>query len=91
MYGKPGTAYWDSRVSAEDMDDMWNHPDVVKQWSKSGDRRGKVRFSHDAANKPYLSHVELRVWIDIQLNMKVFYFGFTCFFFFKFWMFSLLE
>ncbi|KAI8012132.1 hypothetical protein LOK49_LG06G03155 [Camellia lanceoleosa] len=42
------------------MEKMWNHPIVSKQSSKSGEKQGKVRFSHDAENRPYLSRVELR-------------------------------
>ncbi|KAI3414918.1 SLT domain-containing protein [Psidium guajava] len=59
--------YWDSRASPEDMEDMWNHPDVVKEWTKSGEKRGKVRFSHDAAKKPYLSRGEVRAVAEIIL------------------------
>lgn len=59
--------YWDSRASPEDMEDMWNHPDVVKEWTKSGEKRGKVRFSHDAAKKPYVSRVEVRAIAEIIL------------------------
>uniref|UniRef100_A0A804QMJ4 Uncharacterized protein n=1 Tax=Zea mays TaxID=4577 RepID=A0A804QMJ4_MAIZE len=47
--------YWDSKVSEADMNAMWKHPDVYKEWIKSGERRGNVRFSHDAKNRPYLS------------------------------------
>ncbi|AQK69163.1 O-fucosyltransferase family protein [Zea mays] len=42
------------------MDAMWKHPDVYKEWIKSGERRGNVRFSHDAKNRPYLSRVEVK-------------------------------
>ncbi|KAL5664728.1 hypothetical protein ACJX0J_024836, partial [Zea mays] len=52
--------YWDSKVSEADMDAMWKHPDVYKEWIKSGERRGNVRFSHDAKNRPYLSRVEVK-------------------------------
>ncbi|THG19456.1 hypothetical protein TEA_026339 [Camellia sinensis var. sinensis] len=51
---------WDSRASPEDMEEMSNHPIVSKEWSKSREKQGKVRFSHDAENRPYLSRVELR-------------------------------
>lgn len=57
----PVNTTWDSRTSAEDMEEMWNHPSVSKEWSKSGEKRGHVRFSHDTEKKPYLSRVELRV------------------------------
>ena len=53
--------YWDSKVSEADMDAMLIHPDVYKDWIKSGERRGNVRFSHDAKNRPYLSRVEVKV------------------------------
>ncbi|CAL5401090.1 unnamed protein product [Camellia sinensis] len=52
---------WDSRASPEDMEEMWNHPIVSKEWSKSREKQGKVRFSHDAENRPYLSRVELKM------------------------------
>jgi len=46
------------------MDAMWKHPDVYKEWTKSGERRGNVRFSHDAKKRPYLSRVEVKVnWL----------------------------
>ncbi|XP_039788351.1 uncharacterized protein LOC120654773 isoform X3 [Panicum virgatum] len=53
--------YWDSKVSEADMEAMWKHPDVYKEWTKSGERRGNVRFSHDAKKRPYLSRVEVKV------------------------------
>ncbi|XP_031394359.1 uncharacterized protein LOC116205744 isoform X2 [Punica granatum] len=58
---------WDSRVSSEDMEDMWSHPEVAKEWGKSGERKGKVRFSHDDQKRPYLSRVELRGIAEIIL------------------------
>ncbi|KAF3322489.1 Transglycosylase SLT domain-containing protein [Carex littledalei] len=60
--GKSGEewAFWDARVSFEDMDAMWNNPEVVREWAKSGERRGRVRFSLDAQKKPYLSQVEVK-------------------------------
>ncbi|CAD6251737.1 unnamed protein product [Miscanthus lutarioriparius] len=53
--------YWDSNVSEADMDAMWKHPDVYKEWIKSSERRGNVRFSHDAKHRPYLSRVEVKL------------------------------
>ncbi|KAL7088341.1 hypothetical protein ACP275_13G121800 [Erythranthe tilingii] len=63
----PVNATWDSRTSGEDMEEMWNHPDVNKEWTKSGERRGNVRLSHDAEKHPYLSRVELRAVAEIIL------------------------
>ncbi|XP_075476595.1 uncharacterized protein LOC142517948 isoform X2 [Primulina tabacum] len=51
---------WDARTSPEDMEQMWNNPNVIKEWNKSGEKPGKVRFSHDAERRPYLSRVELK-------------------------------
>ncbi|KAB1202102.1 hypothetical protein CJ030_MR4G014265 [Morella rubra] len=60
--------YWDLRASAEDMEELWNHPEVLKEWTKSGERRGKVRFSHDNKKRPYLSRVELKAVAEIILS-----------------------
>ncbi|XP_057950162.1 uncharacterized protein LOC131145098 isoform X2 [Malania oleifera] len=60
--------YWDSRASPEDMEEMWNNPDVTREWTKSGERRGKVRFSHDAKKRPYLSRVEVKAVAEIILS-----------------------
>ncbi|RZC45392.1 hypothetical protein C5167_038337 [Papaver somniferum] len=52
--------YWDSRASPEDMEELWKDSDVLREWTKSGEQRGKVRFSHDPEKRPYLSRPELR-------------------------------
>lgn len=54
-------SYWDSRVTPLDMEELWNNPDVLKEWTKSGERHGRVRFSHNKENRPYLSRVEVKV------------------------------
>lgn len=61
-------AYWDSRVSEEDMEDMWRNPDVLQEWTKSGERRGSVRFSQDDEKRPYLSHVEVQAVAQIIIQ-----------------------
>uniref|UniRef100_A0A5B6YRF4 Transglycosylase SLT domain-containing protein n=1 Tax=Davidia involucrata TaxID=16924 RepID=A0A5B6YRF4_DAVIN len=63
-----GSTTWDSRASPEDMGKMWNHPNVSKEWTKAGEKRGKVRFSHDAGMRPYLSRVEMRAIAEIILS-----------------------
>lgn len=50
------------------MEQMWAHPDVVKEWTRSGEKRGKVRFSHDAKKRSYLSRVELKVQNNLDEN-----------------------
>uniref|UniRef100_A0A453NJY0 Uncharacterized protein n=1 Tax=Aegilops tauschii subsp. strangulata TaxID=200361 RepID=A0A453NJY0_AEGTS len=60
--------YWDSKVSVEDLDGMWSQPDVLKEWTNSGERRGNVRFSHDAKKRPYLSRVEVKAVAEIIIS-----------------------
>ncbi|KAF5728121.1 hypothetical protein HS088_TW21G00264 [Tripterygium wilfordii] len=60
---------WESRASPEDMEDMWNHPDVLKEWTKSGEKQGQVRFSLDAKQRPYLSRVELKAYLAGPKNV----------------------
>ncbi|XP_044953893.1 uncharacterized protein LOC123404044 isoform X2 [Hordeum vulgare subsp. vulgare] len=60
--------YWDSKVSVQDMDGMWSQPDVSKEWTNSGERRGNVRFSHDAKKRPYLSRVEVKAVAEIIIS-----------------------
>ncbi|RZB97224.1 hypothetical protein D0Y65_020751, partial [Glycine soja] len=59
--------YWDSRVAPEDMEAMWNHLEVRKEWNKSKQKQGKVRFAHDEKKRPYLSRVEMKAIADIIL------------------------
>lgn len=79
LHEGPGAAdaTWDSKVSSEDMEEMWNHPDVNKEWSKSGEKRGKVRFSHDAEKRPYISRVELRVRLS-NMDLQTICFVSSC-------------
>ncbi|XP_039126818.1 uncharacterized protein LOC120262965 [Dioscorea cayenensis subsp. rotundata] len=60
--------YWDSIVSPEDMEELWRHPDVLKEWTASGERRGKVRFSQDPEKRPYLSRVEVKAVAEIIIS-----------------------
>ncbi|PQQ13637.1 uncharacterized protein Pyn_28106 [Prunus yedoensis var. nudiflora] len=50
------------------MAEMWNHEDVAREWTKTGEKRGKVRFSLDDKKRPYLSRVELKAVADIVLT-----------------------
>ncbi|CAN0901899.1 hypothetical protein LINGRAHAP2_LOCUS21686 [Linum grandiflorum] len=60
--------HWDSRSSPEDMAEMWNQPDAAREWTKSGEKRGKVRFSHDKEHRPYLSRIETKAVATIILS-----------------------
>ncbi|KAL9266545.1 hypothetical protein AKJ16_DCAP19191 [Drosera capensis] len=60
--------YWDLRTSMEDMHDMWNNREVHREWIKSGQKRGQVRFSHDENKRLYLSRVELKAVAGIILS-----------------------
>ena len=62
--------HWDSKTSPEDMLEMWNNSEVSKEWTKSGERRGKVRFSHDKDKRPYLSRVEVKVCFQNFAGIK---------------------
>lgn len=53
--------YWDSKASPEDMEAMWNHPAVRREWNKSRQIQGKVHFTRDEKKRPYLSRVEVKV------------------------------
>ncbi|CAA3009681.1 Serine/threonine-protein kinase ATM [Olea europaea subsp. europaea] len=63
----PAKITWDSRTSPEDMEEMWNNANVSKEWNKSGEKRGKVRLSHDTEKRPYLSRTEQRAVAEIIL------------------------
>uniref|UniRef100_A0A1D1YA08 Endo-type membrane-bound lytic murein transglycosylase A n=1 Tax=Anthurium amnicola TaxID=1678845 RepID=A0A1D1YA08_9ARAE len=63
-----GWTYWDSRVSPEDMEELWKNPGVLKEWIKSGERRRRVRFSHDSHKRPYLSRVEVKAVAEIIIS-----------------------
>lgn len=65
VIGSDALKYWDARVSPEDMEEMWKNTNVFQEWIKSGERRGKVRFSIDAEKKPYLSQVEVKVILNL--------------------------
>ncbi|KAL3851019.1 hypothetical protein ACJIZ3_012901 [Penstemon smallii] len=64
----PTKTTWDSRTSPEDMEEMWNNISVNKEWTKTGEKKGKVRFSHDTERRPYLSRVELKAVAEIVLS-----------------------
>ncbi|XP_056693745.1 uncharacterized protein [Spinacia oleracea] len=59
---------WDSRASPEDMEQMWNHREVQKQWLKSRETRGQVRFCKDVDKGLYISKVELKTVAEILLS-----------------------
>lgn len=59
---------WDSRASREDMDEMWNKSFVRKEWTKCGEKRGRVNISHDANKRPYVSRIEIRGVAEIILS-----------------------
>ena len=63
--------YWDSKASLEDMQEMWSHSEVAEEWTNSGEKRGKVRFSHDQNKRPYLSRVEMKVEINKHKNSSI--------------------
>ncbi|KAG8386650.1 hypothetical protein BUALT_Bualt03G0170700 [Buddleja alternifolia] len=61
----PVNITWDSRTSPDDMEKMWSNPKINKEWTKCGEKIGKVRLSHDKEKRPYLSRAELRAVSEI--------------------------
>lgn len=55
--------YWDEKISPEDLDAMWRHPEVKKEWTASREKKGEVRFARDAELRPYLTTTEVKVII----------------------------
>ncbi|XP_068657557.1 uncharacterized protein [Aristolochia californica] len=60
--------YWDSVVSPEDMEQLWKQSVVQKEWTKSGEKRGKVRFPLDPKGRPYLSLAEVKTIAEIIIS-----------------------
>ncbi|CAM6011793.1 unnamed protein product [Sphagnum balticum] len=59
--------YWEERVSKEDLDDMWQHPEVKREWNQSNEKKGQVRFARDAELQPYLTTTELKAIAEITV------------------------
>ncbi|XP_024532668.1 uncharacterized protein LOC112346933 [Selaginella moellendorffii] len=57
--------YWEEKTSPEDMSDMWRHPELRKEWTRTGEKPGKVRFSLDGEMRPHLKKVELKAVAEI--------------------------
>ncbi|KAI5440763.1 hypothetical protein KIW84_010292 [Lathyrus oleraceus] len=53
--------YWDDCVDPEDLEAMWNVPEVSVEWLKAGEEQGqKVHLSRDPDGQPYLTQTEMR-------------------------------
>ncbi|KAJ7559112.1 hypothetical protein O6H91_04G070600 [Diphasiastrum complanatum] len=63
--GRRTWIYWDEKTSGEDMNEMWRRSDVKREWIKSGEKPGKVRFSLDSEKRPYLTKIELKAVAEI--------------------------
>ncbi|XP_024543450.1 uncharacterized protein LOC9661703 [Selaginella moellendorffii] len=60
--------YWEERTSAQDMAEMWRQPDVKKEWTKAGEKPGKVRFSRDTQMRPFVTRTELKAIAGIIVS-----------------------
>ncbi|KAK8479266.1 hypothetical protein V6N11_064494 [Hibiscus sabdariffa] len=60
--------YWDTRVSPDDMNQLWNHPEICNEWNKANQKRGKVLFTLDNERKPYLTQLELKEVAEIIVS-----------------------
>ncbi|KAG0469985.1 hypothetical protein HPP92_016685 [Vanilla planifolia] len=50
------------------MDELWKNPVVLNEWTKSGEQRGRVRFSQDSEKRSYLSRVEVKAIAEIIIS-----------------------
>lgn len=54
--------YWDDCIDPEDLEAMWNIPEVNTEWSNAGEARDQnVHLSRDPDGQPYLTQAEMRV------------------------------
>ncbi|GAU30101.1 hypothetical protein TSUD_55850 [Trifolium subterraneum] len=61
--------YWDDCVEPQDLEDMWNIPEVSAEWLKAGEERDqKVHLSRDPDGQPYLTQTEMRAVADIVVG-----------------------
>ncbi|KHG22938.1 3D-(3,5/4)-trihydroxycyclohexane-1,2-dione hydrolase [Gossypium arboreum] len=63
--------YWDECADPEDMEAMWNHPEVRTEWTDAGETEGqRVHLSRDPDGQPYLTQTEMRVAYlnDVSFN-----------------------
>ncbi|XP_019426153.1 PREDICTED: uncharacterized protein LOC109334703 [Lupinus angustifolius] len=61
--------YWDDCVDLQDLEAMWEVPEVRTEWLKAGEVRGhKVHLSRDPDGQPYLTQTEMRALADIVIS-----------------------
>ncbi|XP_022952068.1 uncharacterized protein LOC111454831 isoform X1 [Cucurbita moschata] len=61
-----GFKYWDDCVDPEDMEAMWNYPEVCAEWLDAGESKTqKVHLSRDPDGQPYLTQTEMKAVADI--------------------------
>lgn len=54
--------YWDDCVDPQDMEALWNTPEVSAEWLDAGEtRKKKVHLSRDPDGQPYLTQTEMKV------------------------------
>ncbi|XP_027343818.1 uncharacterized protein LOC113856267 [Abrus precatorius] len=62
-------SYWDDCVDPQDLEAMWNVPEVSAEWLKAGEERcRKVHLSRDPDGQPYLTQTEMRAVADIVIS-----------------------
>ncbi|KAK7324228.1 hypothetical protein VNO77_27757 [Canavalia gladiata] len=61
--------YWDYCVDPEDLEAMWNVPEVRAEWLKAGEERSQmIHLSRDPDGQPYLTQTEMRAVADIVVS-----------------------
>ncbi|RDX97705.1 hypothetical protein CR513_19497, partial [Mucuna pruriens] len=62
-------SYWDDCVDPQDLEAMWNVPEVCAEWLKAGeDRCQKVHLSRDPDGQAYLTQTEMRAVTNIVIS-----------------------
>ncbi|KAJ6312086.1 hypothetical protein OIU77_013772 [Salix suchowensis] len=58
--------YWNDCVDVQDMEAMWQEPEVSTEWLDAGETKGnKVHLSRDPDGEPYLTQTEMKAVADI--------------------------
>ncbi|KAJ6901111.1 hypothetical protein NC652_027028 [Populus alba x Populus x berolinensis] len=58
--------YWNDCVDVQDLEAMWQEPEVSTEWLDAGETKGnKVHLSRDPDGEPYLTQTEMKAVADI--------------------------
>lgn len=61
--------FWDDWADAEDMQAMWDSPDVRSEWIAAGEKQGqKVHMLRNSDGQPYVTQTEMRAMAEIIID-----------------------